>query len=68
LTEKPFFALILGVSFDIIPDWILEKLQRSPDVCLHINARKLALQIASQPVQWMLNEQGVCAVARSRMV
>ena len=68
LTEKPFFALILGVSFDIIPDWILEKLQRSPDVCLYINARKLALQIASQPVQWMLNEQGVCAVARSRMV
>jgi uncharacterized protein (DUF2236 family) len=68
LTEKPFFALILGVSFDIIPDWILEKLQRSPDVCLHINARKRALQIASQPVQWMLNEQGVCAVARSRMV
>jgi hypothetical protein len=46
----------------------LEKLQRSPDVCLHINARKLALQIASQPVQWMLNEQGVCAVAKSRMV
>ena len=68
LTEKPFVALILGVSFDIIPGWILEKLQRSPDVCLHINARKLALQIASQPVQWMLNEQGVCAVARSRMV
>jgi hypothetical protein len=34
---------------------------------LQINARKLALQMASQPVQWMLDEQGVCAVAKARM-
>jgi len=25
------------------------------------------LQIASQPVQWMLNEQGVSAVAKKRV-
>jgi uncharacterized protein (DUF2236 family) len=67
LTEKPFFALILKASFDIMPHWLLQKLQRNPDACLPINARKLALQIASQPVQWMLNEQGVCAVAKARM-
>ncbi len=67
LTEKPFFALILQSSFDIMPQWLLEKMQRSIDGCLQINARRLALQLASQPVQWMLDEQGVCAVAKARM-
>ena len=67
LTEKPFFALILQSSFDIMPHWLLEKMQRSTDGCLQINARRLALQLASQPVQWMLDEQGVCAVAKARM-
>jgi len=66
-TEKPFFALILKSSFDIVPDWLLHKLQKSADGCLQINSRKLALQMASQPVQWMLDEQGVCAVAKARM-
>ena len=27
-TEKPFFDLILRASFDIIPDWLLQKLQK----------------------------------------
>jgi uncharacterized membrane protein len=67
LTEKPFFALILSASFDIIPSWLLQKLQKSSDSCLQITARRLALQIASQPVQWMLNEQGVSAVAKQRV-
>jgi uncharacterized protein (DUF2236 family) len=68
LTEKPFFALILKSSFDIMPHWLLQKLQRTPDGCLETNARRVALQIASQPVQWMLDEQGVSAVAKARMV
>ena len=67
LTEKPFFALILKSSFDIVPHWLLQKLQRTPDTCLQMNGRRVALQIASQPVQWMLDEQGVCAVAKARM-
>ena len=67
LTEKPFFALILSVSFDIVPSWLLQKLQKSSDSSLQINTRRLALQIASQPVQWMLDEQGVSAVARKRV-
>ena len=66
-TEKPFFALILSSSFDIVPDWLLQKLQRKSESCLYINTRRLALQIASQPVQWMLDEQGVSAVARRRV-
>jgi uncharacterized protein (DUF2236 family) len=65
-TEKPFFALILRSSFDIIPNWLLQKLQKKAESCLHIQARRLALQIASQPVQWMLDEQGVSAVSRKR--
>ena len=67
LTERPFFALILSASFDIIPQWLLQKLQRQSDACLHINTRRLALQIASLPVQWMLDEKGVSAVARRRV-
>ena len=67
LTEKPFFALILQSSFDIMPPWLLQKMHRRTDGCLQVNARRLALQLASQPVQWMLNEQGVCAVAKARM-
>ena len=67
LTEKPFFALILSASFDIVPNWLLEMLQRKSNSCLQINARRLALQIASQPVQWMLDEQGVSAVSKRRV-
>ena len=67
LTEKPFFALILSASFDIVPNWLLEMLQRKSNACLQINARRLALQIASQPVQWMLDEQGVSAVSKRRV-
>lgn len=67
-TERPFFHLILKSSFDIVPHWLLQKLQRTPEGCLQTNARRLALQIASQPVQWMLDEQGVSAVAKARML
>ena len=67
LTEKPFFALILSASFDIVPHWLLEILQRKSNSCLQINARRLALQIASQPIQWMLDEQGVSAVSKRRV-
>ena len=67
LTEKPFFALILSASFDIVPQWLLQKLQREAESCLRINTRRLALQITSKPVQWMLDEQGVSAVSRRRV-
>lgn len=67
-TERPFFHLILKSSFDIVPHWLLQKLQRTPAGCLQTNARRVALQIASQPVQWMLDEQGVSAVAKARML
>ena len=65
--QKPFFALVLSSSFDIIPNWLLETLHKKPDLLIRVNTRKFALQIASQPIQWMLNEQGVSAVARSRV-
>jgi uncharacterized protein (DUF2236 family) len=67
-TERPFFHLILKSSFDIVPHWLLQKLQRTPAGCLQTSARRVALQIASQPVQWMLDEQGVSAVAKARML
>lgn len=67
-TERPFFHLILKSSFDIVPHWLLQKLQRTPAGCLQTSSRRVALQIASQPVQWMLDEQGVSAVAKARML
>jgi hypothetical protein len=35
---------------------------------LPVQARRLALQLASEPLQWMLDEQGVAAVARRRVL
>lgn len=64
--QKPFFALVLDSSFDIIPNWLLVKLQKKQDLRIRVNARRLALQVASHPIQWMLNEQGVSAVSRFR--
>ena len=66
-SQKPFFSLVLDSSFDIIPKWLLLKLQKKPDLQIRMNARRLALQIASQPIQWMLNEQGVSAISRTRV-
>jgi len=66
-SQKPFFSLVLDSSFDIVPKWLLLKLQKKPDLQIRMNARRLALQIASQPIQWMLDEQGVSAISRTRV-
>jgi hypothetical protein len=66
-SQKPFFSLVLDSSFDIVPKWLLLKLQKKPDLQIRMNARRLALQIASQPIQWMLDEQGVSAISRNRV-
>jgi uncharacterized protein (DUF2236 family) len=64
--DKPFMGLVLESSFDLMPDWVLQLLGRSAACALPVQARRLALQLASEPLQWMLDEQGVAAVARRR--
>jgi uncharacterized protein (DUF2236 family) len=65
--DKPFMGLVLESSFDLMPDWVLQMLGRSASCALPVQARRLALQLASEPLQWMLDEQGVAAVARRRV-
>lgn len=65
--QKPFFALVLSSSYDIIPNWLLRKLHKKEDLKINIHTRRFALQVASQPIQWMLSEQGVSAVAKRRV-
>jgi uncharacterized protein (DUF2236 family) len=66
--DKPFMGLVLESSFDLMPDWVLQLLGRSAACALPVQARRLALQLASEPLQWMLDEQGVAAVARRRVL
>jgi uncharacterized protein (DUF2236 family) len=66
--DKPFMGLVLESSFDLMPDWVLQLLGRSAACALPVQARRLALQLASEPWQWMLDEQGVAAVARRRVL
>ena len=68
LLDKPFMGLVLESSFDLMPDWVLQMLGRSAACALPVQARRLALQFASEPLQWMLDEQGVAAVARRRVM
>lgn len=66
LLSKPFMDLVLAASFDVMPEWVLQMLGRTASCALSVQARRLGLQLASEPLQWMLDEQGVAAVARRR--
>lgn len=65
--DQPFMRLILNAAFDVMPSWALALMQRPATCALQAQATKLALVAASQPIQWMLDRQGVCAVARQRV-
>lgn len=65
--DQPFMRLILNAAFDVMPSWVLALMQRPANCALQAQATKLALVAASQPIQWMLDRQGVCAVARQRV-
>ena len=65
--DQPFMKILLQVSFDVMPDWILEKIGKSPSCTVQKQATRMALQVASQPIQWMLDQQGVCAVSKQRV-
>lgn len=65
--DQPFMRLILSAAFDVMPSWALALMQRPATCMLQAQATKLALVAASQPIQWMLDRQGVCAVARQRV-
>jgi len=68
LLDKPFMLLTLKMAFDVMPSWALELIEKQPACSLQKQVTKLALVAASEPIQWMLDKQGVCAVARGRVL
>lgn len=67
LLDKPFMALVLKSAFDVTPIWALRMIGRPRACALEQQSTRLALQLASGPVQWMLDHQGVAATARRRV-
>jgi hypothetical protein len=67
LLDKPWMALILNCAFDLMPPWVLALIGRSSACALQQQATRLAVQLTAEPVQWMLNQQGVSAIARQRV-
>ena len=67
LLDKPWMALILKCAFDVMPPWILAFMHQSPACALQKQVTRRAVQLSAEPVQWMLNQQGVSAIARQRM-
>jgi hypothetical protein len=50
-----------------MPAWVLPIIEKQPACFVQSQATKLALQIGSEPIQWMLDQRGVAAVARQRV-
>jgi len=67
LLDKPFMLLMLKAAFDVMPSWVLQLIEKQSSCRFQTQATKLALNFGSEPIQWMLDKQGVCAVARQRV-
>ena len=67
LLDKPWMALVLKCAFDVMPSWVLALMGQSPACAMQTQATRLAVQLSAEPVQWMLNQQGVSAIARQRV-
>lgn len=67
LFDKPWMALILKCAFDLMPPWVLVLMGKSPVCAVQKQATRWAVQLSAEPVQWMLNQQGVSAIARQRV-
>lgn len=65
--DRPFMALVLQAAWDVMPEWAARLSGRSSPCALPRQATRLALQLGSEPVQWMLDRQGVAAAARQRV-
>jgi uncharacterized protein (DUF2236 family) len=65
--DKPFMHLTLKAAFDVMPSWILQLIEKKTSCVFEAQATKLALNLGSEPLQWMLDQRGVCAVAIERV-
>lgn len=67
LLDRPFMALVLQAAFDVMPDWALRQMGRTRSCAMQQGVTRRVLQMATEPVQWMLRQQGVAATARKRV-
>ena len=67
LLDTPFMRLTLQGAFDVMPDWALKRIEKTAACAAQMQTTKFALALASEPIQWMLDQQGVCAVAKRRV-
>jgi uncharacterized protein (DUF2236 family) len=68
LRDRPWMALVLKCAFDLMPPWVLALMGHPPACEVQKQVTRLAVQLSAEPVQWMLNEQGVSAIARKRVL
>jgi uncharacterized protein (DUF2236 family) len=65
--DRPFMALVLQAAFDVTPEWALNLMERTPACAIQQQFVRLGLRVSAEPVQWMLNQQGVAPTARQRV-
>lgn len=65
--DQPFMQLALNAAFDVMPAWVWPIVHHQPHGELHVQATRWALMAASEPVQWMLRQEGVRAVSERRV-
>jgi uncharacterized protein (DUF2236 family) len=65
--DKPWMALILKSAFDVMPTWVLTLIRQTPSCAVQKQITRLAVQLSAEPAQWMLDQQGVSAIARKRV-
>lgn len=64
--DRPFMALVLQAAFDVTPHWALALMGRSTACAVQQQVTRLGLRVSAEPVQWMLDQQGVAPTARRR--
>ncbi len=68
LLDQPWMALVLKCAFDVMPSWVLAFMAQTPSCAVQKQVTRIAVQLSAEPVQWMLNQQGVSAIARQRVL
>lgn len=68
LWDQPYIQLILRCANHLLPSWAVALMGENSACDLDIQLTKTALQLASAPIQWTLDQEGVAAVARRRVM
>jgi uncharacterized protein (DUF2236 family) len=67
ILDRPWMSLVLKCAFDVMPLWVLACIGQTPSCAVQTQITRLAVQLSSEPVRWMLSQKGVSAIARQRV-